>query len=113
MNLTSLWRPVLLYTILFGLLTVAAVYFLTHSGLYLLIAGGVGLLLAVLGGGAAGTVDSSGTEPVDGDGIGGEATGLMGATHRVTSLRLVLLCYGSGVFLWSLAVLVTLRDTLG
>jgi hypothetical protein len=31
----------------------------------------------------------------------------------MTSLRLVLLCYGTGVFLWSLAVLVTLRDTLG
>ena len=113
MTLTLLWRPVLFYSGLVGLLTVGAVYLTTHSGLFMLLTAAAGLLLAVLGGGTASSVvDSSGTEAADGDGLMLEATGLSSTTDAVSSFHLVLLCYGTGVFLWSLVVLITLRDTL-
>lgn len=113
MDLQRLLRPILLYTGLLGLLTVGAAYLATHSGLVILLVAGVGLLLAVLGGGtASNVVDSSGTDAADGGGLEMEATGLSPGTDTATSLRLVLLFYGGGVFLWSLVVLLTLRETL-
>lgn len=113
MDLKPLLRPVVLYTCLLGLLTVGTVYLVTHSGLVILVVAGAGLLLAVLGGGTASSVvNSSGTEPADGDGLGMEATGLSSDTSTERSLRLVLLFYGVGVLLWSLVVLLTLRETL-
>jgi hypothetical protein len=112
MKLTSLLRPVLVYTGLFGLLTVGAVYLTTHSGLFVLLLAAAGLLLVVLGGGTAARVSGSGTEPVEADGVGMEATRLLPNSDGDSSLRLVLLFYGTGVFLWSLVVLLTLRDTL-
>ncbi|MFC5369123.1 hypothetical protein [Salinirubrum litoreum] len=113
MDPKTLVRPLLLYTGLLGLLTVGAAYLATRSGLVILVVAGGGLLLAVLGGGTASSVvNSSGTEPADGDGLGMEATGLSAYTNTESSLRLVLLCYGSGVLLWSLVVLFTLRETL-
>jgi hypothetical protein len=106
-------KPILLYTGLLGLLTVGAVYLVTQSGFFILVVAGVGLLLAVLGGGTASSIaDSSGTEAADAGGLVGEATGLSAYTTTDASLRLVLLCYGSGVFVWSLVVLLTLRETL-
>jgi hypothetical protein len=103
---------VLLYTVLFGLLTVGAVYLTTQSGLFLLLLAAAGLLLVVLGGGTAARVSGSGTEPVEAEGLGGEATRLLSNSEGNASLRLVMLFYGTGVFLWSLVVLLTLRDTL-
>jgi hypothetical protein len=120
MELLDLWKPVVLYTGLLGALTVGAVYLATHSGLFVLLVAGGGLLLAVLGGGTAGVVDGAGmvdgvgAESAEGGGDGTEleATGFFARTTANASLRLVLLCYGSGVFLWSLVVLTALRDTL-
>ena len=112
MDLGWLWRPLLLYTGLFGLLTVGTVYLTTQSGLFVLLTTAAGLLLVVLGGGTAAAVSGSGTEPVEADGVGMEATRLLSNGDANSSLRLVLLCYGAGVFLWGLVVLLTLRDTL-
>lgn len=112
MNLKTLWKPFLLYTCLLGLLTVGAIYLATHSGFLMLIVAGGGLLLVVLGGGTVGEMNASGAERGDGAGMMVEHTGLWPHAHTDTSLRLVLLFYGVGVFLWSLIVLFTLRDTL-
>ncbi len=112
MNLENLWRPILLYACLAGLLTVGAVYLATHSGLSMLVLAGAGLLLVVLGGGTAGPTSASGAERGDGAGMFVEDTGLWPHTDTDTSLSFILLFYGFGVFLWSLTVLGTLRDTL-
>jgi hypothetical protein len=118
MNLETVWKPVLLYTGLLGLLTVGAVYLATYSGVFMLIVAGSGLLLVVLGGGTAGIVDGSGASNTGGDGqevvLGGDTDGmdLWPHTNTETSPRHVLLFYGSGLLLWSLTVLSTLSDTL-
>ena len=59
-------------------------------------------------------MSASGVEHAEEAGLGMmvEDTGLWPHTYTDTSLRLVLLFYGFGVFLWSLIVLGTLRDTL-
>jgi hypothetical protein len=114
-SLESLWKPLVLYTGLLGLLTVGATYLATHSGLYMLVLAGGGLLLAVLGGGHAGRMSAGGAEHAGEKGgahMTVENAGLWSPTNTDTSLRLTLLFYGSGVFLWSLVVLFTLRDTL-
>ncbi|WP_458189037.1 hypothetical protein [Haladaptatus sp. NG-WS-4] len=112
MNFKALWKPFLLYTCLLGLLTVGATYLATHAGVFMLVLAGGGLLLVVLGGGTTGPLSASGAEHADEAMMGVEDTGLWPHTYTDTSLRLILLFYGFGVFLWSLIVLVTLRDTL-
>lgn len=105
MNIKPLWKPFTLYAGLLGLLTVGTVYLVTHSGL---------LLLVVLGGGTAGPTSASGAEHAD-DAVAGmmvEDMGLWPNSYAGSSLRVVLLLYGLGVFLWSLIVLVTLSETL-
>lgn len=113
-KLRLLLKPLLLYTGLFSLLTVGGVYFTTHSGVYMLVLAGGGILLAALGGGAVGQTSVSHAER--GSENWGEVadsnSGLWSPMKTDTSLRLTLLFYGFGVFLWSLVVLGTLRDTL-
>ena len=112
MALRALRKPVLLYTGLLGLLTVGTVYLATHSLAFVLVLTAVGLLLAVLNGGAAGKTSLGGSETTDDGGAEFDAAGLLPQTSTGVSLRLTLLLYGLGVFLWSLAVLVVLGDTL-
>ena len=118
MNPTDLWKPVLLYTGVLGLLTVGPVYLATYSGVAILALVGTGVLLAALGGGAAGAADGSGvshgpsSKSRGGEPTEVEATGLLPYTDIGTSFRLNLLFYGLGVLLWSLVVLFALRDTL-
>ncbi|CQR49929.1 MULTISPECIES: hypothetical protein [Haloferax] len=115
MNLDALWRPTLLYTGLLGLLTVGAVYLATHSGMYMLALLGAGVLLVVLGGGAVGQMGPSNVEHAGEKGGTNRVVsnaGLWSPVETDTSLRLALLFYGAGVFLWSLVVFGVLRDTL-
>jgi len=112
MALTALWRPVLLYSGLLGLLTVGTVYLATHSLLFVLLLAAGGLLIAVLNGGTAGRTSLGGTETSDEGESELETSGLVPHPNTETPLGLSLLLYGLGVFLWSLVVLVTLRDTL-
>ncbi|RDZ47260.1 hypothetical protein C5B91_06255 [Haloferax sp. Atlit-10N] len=115
MNLDALLKPVLLYTGLLGLLTVGGVYFATHSGLYMLGLTGAGVLLVVLGGGAAGQMGPSNVEHAGEKGGTNRVVsnaGLWSPVETDTSLRLTLLFYGAGLFLWSLVVFGVLRDTL-
>lgn len=92
-----------LYTYLLGLLTVGGAYLTTQSELLLLLLAAGGLLFVVLGGGTAARVSGSGTDPVDAESVGSEATRLLSTGDADASLRLVLLCYGAGVFcgVWS------------
>jgi hypothetical protein len=117
-NPTDLWKPLLLYTGLLGLLTVGPVYLATYSGFAIVVLAGAGVVLAALGGGAAGAADGSGVEhgpsgrSKGGEPEGPEATGLMPYTDVDTPFRVNLFFYGLGVLVWSLVVLSTLRDTL-
>jgi len=111
MHPRALLRPVLLYTVGLGLLTVAVTYVATYSALSMLGLAGAGVLLAAVGGGAAGSGSAYAGEHTDGD-RSLEVVPLWGGEHSVTSLRLVLAFYGAGVCLWSLVVLFALRDTL-
>lgn len=120
MNLTDLWKPIVLFTGLLGLLTVGTVYLATYSGFAMVALAGAGVLLTALGGGAAGAADGSGVASGEG-GFSGtekgditelEGTGSMPYTDIDTSLRLNIFLFGLGVLLWSLVVLFTLRDTL-
>jgi hypothetical protein len=115
MDLKPLWMPVLLYTGLFSILTVGAVYLATHSGVYILVLAGAGVLFVALGGGAAGRVGT--TDHVEDAGMEWEDTDAsspspMSPLQAETSPRVVLLFYGLGLCLWSLVVLGTLRETL-
>ncbi|WP_053948879.1 hypothetical protein [Halolamina sediminis] len=112
MALRSLWKPVLLYTGLLGLLTVGTVYFATHSLAFILVLAAVGLLVAVLNGGTAGTTSLGGAENSDDGEAEFDEAGLLPHPSTAVPLRLTLLLYGLGVFLWSLAVLIVLGDTL-
>lgn len=112
MTLTALWKPFLLYTGLLGLLTVGTVYLATHSLLFILVLTAGGLLIVVFNGGTAGRTSLGGAENSDEGGTEFDAAGLLPQTNSGIPLRLTLLFYGLGVFLWSLVVLITLRDTL-
>lgn len=118
MTPNDLRNPILLFTCLLGGLTVGPVYLATYSGVAMLGLAGAGAVLAALGGGAAGAADGSGVthgsaaKTEGGEPTEVEASGLLPYTDIGTSLRLNLLFYGLGVFLWSLVVLFTLRDTL-
>ncbi|QKY20809.1 hypothetical protein B4589_010620 [Halolamina sp. CBA1230] len=105
MNLKALWRPFLLYTCLLGPLTVGAVHLATDSGFFVLFSAAGGLLLVVLGVGATGPSGVGGVETADGAEVGVDDTGVLPRGVTSTSSSLVYLCYGSGVFLWSLVVL--------
>lgn len=112
MALTVLWKPVLLYTGLLGLLTVGTIYLTTHSGLFVLVLAAGGLLLVVLNGGTTGRTSLGGVEHSDEGGAEFEGAGLIPQTSTDVPLRLTLLFYGLGVFLWSVVVLFTLTGTL-
>jgi len=112
MTLTALWKPVLLYTGLLGLLTVGTVYLTTYSGLFILGLAAVGLLLAVLNGGTTSPTSLGGVENSDEGATEFETTGLVLQSNTDVPLRLTLLLYGVGVFLWSIVVLFTLTGTL-
>ncbi|ELZ96500.1 hypothetical protein C440_05113 [Haloferax mucosum ATCC BAA-1512] len=83
--------------------------------MYMVLLVGTGLLLVAAGGGAVGQMGVSQTEHA-GETGGREAApstpGLKSTLNTDTSLRVSLLFYGFGIFLWSLIVLTTLRDTL-
>ncbi|NLV02462.1 hypothetical protein [Haloferax volcanii] len=114
-DVNALLKPLALYTGLLGLLTVGGVYLATHSGLYLLALTGAGVLLVVLGGGAVSQMGPSNVEHAGEKGGTNRVVsnaGLWSPVETDTSLRLALLCYGAGVFLWSLVVFGVLRDTL-
>lgn len=114
-NLQSLWKQLVLYTGLLGPLTVGVTYLATHSGLYMLILAGGGLLFVALGGGHAGRTSAGGAEHAGergGTHMTVENGSLWSPTNTDTSLHLTLLFYGFGVFLWTPVVLFTLRDTL-
>ena len=108
----ALWKPFLLYTGLLGPLTIAAIYLATNSLLSLLVATAVGLLIAVLNGGAAGGSSLGGAERSDEGGMEVEATGMLPHTNGGVPFRLTLLFYGLGLFLWGALVLFTLHDRL-
>lgn len=112
MTLAALWKPFLLYTGLLGLLTVGTVYLATHSLLFILILTAGGLLIVVLNGGTTGRTSLGGAENSDRGETEFDASGLVPQMETDTPLRLTLLFFGLGVFLWSLVVLITLRDTL-
>jgi hypothetical protein len=113
MNLTSLWKPFVLYTCLLGLLTVGAVYFATYSGVYMLGLVGAGVLLVALAGGSASTMSTGALDHAeDPHQSQSDTTGIAAYTSTDTPLRINLLFYGVGVLLWSLTVLFTLYDTL-
>ncbi|GAB7012189.1 hypothetical protein [Halolamina salina] len=112
MALRALWKPVLLYTGVLALLTVGTVYLATRSLALILVLTAVGLLVAVLNGGTAGRTSLGGGENSDEGGAEFDEAGLLPQTSTEVSLRLTLLLYGTGVFLWSLAVLIALGDTL-
>ncbi|MFC5971176.1 hypothetical protein ACFPYI_07500 [Halomarina salina] len=110
MNLKPLLKPLLLHTGLLALLTVGAVYLATHSGLYMLALAGSGVVLAALGGGAAGQTNfGSNAEEAE---LVADGTGFFPEAITDGSLRFVLLFYGVGVLVWSIVVLSTLGDTL-
>ena len=114
MRIQTLSKPFLLYTGLLGLLTVSLVYLITHSGFLMLGLAGLGLFLFVLGGATVGPMSASGVEHAEdaGAGLMVEDTGMWPHTYTQSSLRLILLFYGLGVFLWSLLVLLVLNETL-
>lgn len=112
MTLQALWKPVLLYTGFLGLLTVGTVYLATHSLLFILVLTAGSLLVVVLNGGTAGRTSLGGAENSDEGGAEFDATGLLPQTDTDIPLRLTLLLYGLGVFLWCLIVLIALPDTL-
>lgn len=112
MRLRALWKPVVLYTGLFALLTVGTIYVATHSGLFVLALAAGGLLLVVLNGGTAGRTSLGGAENSGEGGTEFDAAGLLPQTGAGAPTRLILLCYGLGVFLWSALVLGTLTETL-
>lgn len=116
MKLRSILPAVGVYTGLAGAITVAAVYFGSHSGPYILATGGIGLLFVVLGG-----ADSSGlpttTGPTMGTGkVSSEEMGLQDLPVRPTpgnhSTHLILILYGLGLFLWSGVVVAFFRSGL-
>lgn len=114
-NCRHLWKSLLLYTCILGLLTVGAVYLATHSGFYTPVLTGSGLLLVVLGGGTAGKMGSTQTENAGGKGgteLMVSSPGLQSPLNTDTPVRLTFLFYGLGVFLWSPVILGTFRDTL-
>lgn len=91
-----------MYAVLPGLVVVSAVYFLTHSGFYMLVVAGVGLLLAA-GGAGGGAVGAGATDTPSAP----EISGLMverpsGGGYK---LRELLLLLGSGLLGWALVVL--------
>jgi hypothetical protein len=107
-NLKGLWKPVLLYTALLGLLTVGAVHLATRSGLLVLFVAGGGLVLVILSVGSAGPTDGGAFENAEGL----DAQGGWTQTDTDAPVSLPLLCYGFGVFLWSSILLVTFYDIL-
>lgn len=104
----------MLYTGLLALLTVGAVYFATHSGMYMLVLAGMGVLLVVLGGGTAGPTSAAGADHAEdvGAGLTVDGSDLWPHSYANGSVRVLLVLYGFGVFVWSLVVLLALRDTL-
>lgn len=112
-KLKPLLKPLLLYTGLLGLLTVGGVYLTTHSGLYMTVLAGGGVLLVALGGGAGGHPSVSSAERgIESLGDEADSNMIWSPMKTDTSPRLALAFYGFGVLLWSLVVLSTLRDTL-
>lgn len=109
-TLRALWKPFLVYACLLSLLTVGAVYLATDSGFFMLFAVAGGLLLVVLGVGATGPAGVGGVESGEGAEMGLEDVGAWPGTGNHTSSDLILLLYGSGVFLWGLVALFTLYD---
>jgi hypothetical protein len=104
MNLRAVLAAVAVYTGLAGAATVAGVYYSTHSGLFILVTGAVGLLLVVLGAADSSAVPT--TNPAVGMGeVSTEEMGLqdlpVSPTLGTQNTYLVLVAYGVGLFLWS------------
>jgi hypothetical protein len=110
------------YTVLAGAITVGCIYFLTHSGLYMVAATGVGVLLVALGGAASGPVGASAVEGAGDGGISetddGGISGMivedmqLHPSPREFGTRAVLLFYGFGLVLWSAIILAFFRSGL-
>jgi hypothetical protein len=112
MDVRKLWKPVVLYTCIFGLLTVGAVYLGTRSGVAMIALVGFGVLLVAAAGGAASMTSTGALDHADDSQLPLSETGVSSHISTDTSLRVDVLCYGVGVLLWSVVVLTTLRDTL-
>jgi len=116
MEIRLIAQGLVLYTIVAGAITVGCVYLLTHSGLYTLVAAGIGLFLVVLGGTAGATGG-----PVSASVVGeAESAGMSGLTENMqlspslgdAGSHAILVFYGLGLFLWSVIVLTVFRSGL-
>ncbi|QCQ75520.1 hypothetical protein E6P09_09695 [Haloferax mediterranei ATCC 33500] len=105
---------VLIYTILAGIITVGAIYLTTHSGLYLVLTAIIGVVLVALGGGQAGrtNVTSEGVQEKEAIGRGVVGNIHLPSTSGTDSTRIILICYGLGLFLWSVIILQFFRSGL-
>ncbi|ELZ82086.1 hypothetical protein [Haloferax larsenii] len=114
MDKRAIAMAVLVFTIIAGLATVGTIYYTTHSGLYLVFAAIAGLLLLALGGGQAGRTNVTEGGVHEEGGIETEANVDIHAASAAgrLSIRLVLICYGIGIFLWSVIILQYFRSGL-
>lgn len=111
MPLLRLAKPLALYSGLLGLVTVGAVFLVTHSGLDVLLIGGAGLALAFFG-----LVQAAppGPNAMGGPGMDllTEDLGLRPSAYGTLPIRWRLVLYGVGLVGWSLVVLVGFRGAL-
>ncbi len=114
MDIRPITRGLAFYTIIAGAITVGCVYFLTYSGLYTVVAAGVGLLLVILGGAASITTGPTFVEGADEAAISGTMTeeNQFHPSPADFDTRTVLLFYGLGLVLWSVLVLTFFRSGL-
>ncbi|WP_084186449.1 hypothetical protein [Haladaptatus litoreus] len=113
MNTHGLARATIFYTGIAGALTVGCLYLVAHSGLYMLIAMGAGILLVVLGGAASGPVSASAVGEAEGAGLSGVTEGMqLQPSMENFNTRAVLIFYGVGLILWSIVVLTVFRSGL-
>ncbi len=120
MDIRLLAKGVAFYTVVMGAITVGFVYSVTHSGLYMVGAAGIGVLLAVLGGASGGTVSAGGAGGapyVGGGGEGGLSEMMLkdiqtGPITGKFGSGLILVLFGFGLVLWSSVVLVFFQSGL-
>lgn len=94
-------------TCVLGVVTVAFVYGLTHSGVLILGLAGLGVICIAVGGGTAGQVTSgeSGYGEYGELGTTVDDTGIWPGVSSDTPFQVRLFFYGIGLVLWSLVVL--------
>ncbi|WP_435333621.1 hypothetical protein [Haloarchaeobius sp. TZWWS8] len=107
MDTRALAQGVAIYTVVAGAITVGAVYFLTHSGLYTVALTGIGVVLAVFGGASGGTVVAGGLGGTEEAGSSEMMSKDMkvGPTTGKFDNGVLMILYGFGLILWSVVVL--------